>query len=724
MATRTKQKPGAALRALADRVGIISEYRDMTGKETRVCSDETRVALLAALGIDASSDERAAEALAALDEEERMRVADDVRVLQRDGDFDGIDIEIGTQGDDAPVEWSAELEEEGGVVRQVEGRGSAGPDGRLHVRVPFNPGLGYHTLTLAVRFRHGETSIAQSLIVVPPACPSPETVLGGRKVFGITANLYTLRSAGDWGVGDLGDLAELLGWAAKAGAEFVGVNPLHALRNAGGDVSPYSPVSRLFRNPIYIDVESVPGFAQSRAAREIVGSSQFREELARLRASGKVEYERVWALKSRVLRELHDAHLRGPRDASPEWVHWRDSQGWPLDAFATFQALATHLGHDGSGSGDWHEWPEEYRSYTSPAVQRFRREHENEIDFHRWLQFVIDRQLGAAAARARDAGMSIGLYQDLAIGTSPNGSDTWTWQDLFVRGVAIGAPPDPYSATGQDWGLPPIDPRRLKRRRYDYWIQLVRSALRHGGALRIDHFMGLFRQFWIPAGKTGREGAYVRFPSDDLLGILALESTRANALVVGEDLGTVPEDVPPAMRRWRVLSSKVLYFERDEKKGYHPAESYAAESLATANTHDMATLAGFWSGRDIELRKKVGLIESDDAAREARDTREREKRQLVERLRSDGLLPGEGEPRAAELRGAVHEFLCRTPAALVGLSLDDVVGEAEPVNVPGVGADKFPSWTRRLSVPLDRLPTDADVAASLRCGRASSRETR
>ncbi|HEX8850768.1 MAG TPA: 4-alpha-glucanotransferase [Gemmatimonadaceae bacterium] len=723
MATRMKHKPGAALRALADRVGIISEYRDMTGKETRATSDETRVAILAALGIDASTDEKAEDALAALDEEERAQLGDRVRVLPRSAPFGAIDVDIRTHGGGGTVEWTAELEEEEGEIRNAEGRGTPDADGRLRVRVPFDPPIGYHTLTLAMRDKHGEAAFEQSLIVVPPSCPSPEELLRG-KVFGITANLYTVRSARNWGAGDFGDLATLLRWAGGVGAQFVGVNPLHALRNCGGDVSPYSPVSRLFRNPLYIDVEAVPGYAQSSAVREIVASPQFREELTRVRSADRVDYARVMSLKDPVLRALHAAHLRGPRDRNPEWRAWLDSQGESLEHFATFQALAEHLGHDGDQSGSWREWPEEYRDPRSAAVRRFRETHREEIDYHRWLQFVLDRQLADAARAAREAKMSIGLYQDLAIGTSPNGSDVWANPGLFVTGASVGAPPDPYSDTGQNWGLPPLDPRALKQRRYDYWIQLVRSSLRHGGALRIDHVMGLFRQFWIPEGKSGKEGAYVRFPSEDLIGILALESTRAKALVVGEDLGTVPEDVPPAMRRWGLLSSKVLYFERDDAKGFHPAESFAAASLATANTHDMPTLAGFWSGRDIEVRKQVGLLQGDDAEREARETRDRERRQLLERLRGDGLLAAEGEPRPAVLRGAVHEFLCRTPAALVGLSLDDVVGEAEPVNVPGVGADKFPSWTRRLSMPLEQLPTDPDVAAALRCGRAPSRETR
>ena len=721
MSTTTSAPAGSALRALADRVGIIDEYLDQTGKETRRTTDATRVALLAAMGIDASTDDRAREALETLENEERTRLLAPVRVVARDALRDSVDISVGAGEGRAPRGWSAELREENGTVHRGGGRATPGDDGRLHVVLSAAPDLGYHMLRVTVEDDTGEHTAEQTLIVVPSACPSPAELLQGKKVFGITANLYTVRSARNWGVGDFGDLAELLRWAASVGAAFVGVNPLHALRNSGGDVSPYSPVSRLFRNPLYIDVEAVPGFEQSRAVREIAGNPQFRAELARAQGSERVEYERVMRLKRRVLSELHSAHLRGPRDKNPEWTAWLESQGEPLERFATFRALGEHLGHDGDASDDnWHDWPAEYRDPESAAVRKFREEHREEVDFHRWLQWLADRQLASAAERARQGGMAIGIYQDLAIGTSPNGSDIWAYPGLFLQGVSIGAPPDPYSATGQNWGLPPIDPRKLRARRYDYWIRLVRSSLRHSGALRIDHVMGLFRQFWIPEGKTGKEGAYVRFPSEDLLGILALESSRAGALVVGEDLGTVPDDVPPAMRRWHVMSSKVLYFEREGDSGFKPASTYAEEALATANTHDMPTIAGFWRARDVDVRREVGLIDSDSAEQEARATRETEKRQLSERLAAEGVLAPGKEPNGAMLRGAVHEFLCRTPSALVGFSLDDLVGEEEPVNVPGVGADKFPSWTRRLSVAIESLPTDPGVAAGLRCSRGKA----
>ena len=713
------------LHTLADRVGIIAEYRDQTGKETRTTSDETRIALLAAMGVDASSESAARRALDEMDESARATLLAPVRVLPLDGARDSVDVELRFPDGMRAGEWTLDLTTENGEKKTARGRAIPDDDGRVRASLSWRPELGYHRLRATVS---GNADAAeQSLIVVPPHCLTPHEILGDRKAFGLTANLYSVRSAKNWGIGDLGDLAKLMRWAGGIGAAFVGVNPLHALRNRDGDISPYSPVSRLFRNPLYIDVEAVPGFAQSSAVHEIVANPQFRDELARVRKSGRVEYERVMALKRPILRALHFAHLRGPRTRNPDWVQWLESQGEALESFATFAALAEHIGRDGATSGNWHEWPEEYRDPGSPAVEHFRRTHEDEIDFHRWLQFVIDQQIAAAATTGRNAGLTIGLYQDLAIGTAPNGADVWANPGLFVSGASIGAPPDPYSATGQNWGLPPIDPRVLRDRRYTYWIQLVRSSLRHGGALRIDHVMGLFRQFWIPEGRSGTEGAYVRFPSEDLLGILALESTRAHALVVGEDLGTVPDDVPPAMGLWHLLSSKVLYFEREDK-AFKPAASYEAESLATANTHDMPTLEGFWRARDVEIRRSVGLIGSDDDAATERASREEEKRALLDRLAADGLLSPEDRDELAKrdpspaaraaLRGAVHQFLCRTPAALVGFSLDDIVGEAEPVNVPGVGSDKFASWSRRLSMPIEQLATDPMVAATLRCDRS------
>ncbi|HEX8275922.1 MAG TPA: 4-alpha-glucanotransferase [Longimicrobiaceae bacterium] len=707
-----KQSP---VRELADLVGIVPQYLDQTGTETRATSDETRVAILGAMGIDASTPEAARAALEALRARDAARVLEPVRVVRRD-DPDAAQVTLqlpeGAAGD---AEWSLELLPERGEPRRMAGRAQPEWNGTVAVHLGELPPEGYHTLRAAVRVGGEKRSGEQSLVVAPEACPSVAEVAGSGRVWGVIANLYTVRSARDWGVGDLTDLGALLEWTAGAGGAFVGVNPLHALRNSGMDVSPYSPVSRLFRNTLYLDVEAVPEAAESDEARRMLESAELRAEREALRAGDRVEYERVMALKRPVLEALHREfaarHGGGGTERGRAYREYVEAQGEALEAFATFEALA-----DARGTGSWREWPEELRDPASPAVAAFRAERAEAVDFHRWLQWELDRQLGEAAARGARAGLPIGLYQDLAIGTSASSADVWANPRLFLPGASIGAPPDEYSAGGQNWGLPPMDPRVLREDGYRYWIALVRACMRHAGALRIDHAIGLFRQFWIPEGMSGAQGAYVTLPAEDLLGILALEACRHGALVVGEDLGTVPEEVPPTMHRRGVLSSRVFYFER-EGDAFRPAADYEPMALATANTHDMPSLAGFWAARDVELKREVGLIDSDEAAAKQREARVGERRAILERLAADGALPAAEEPASpADLRGAVHEFLCRTPSALVGFSLDDLVGEVEPVNLPGVPPEKFSSWTRKLATPIEALATDPDVRAALRCG--------
>jgi 4-alpha-glucanotransferase len=533
-----------------------------------------------------------------------------------------------------------------------------------------------------------------------------------RNVMGIVANLYAMRRESDWGVGDLSTLMLLVEWAAARGAAFVGVNPLHALFNRGIEISPYSPVSRLFRNHIYIDVESVPEWAHSETARALPESRSLKKTLRDLRGMQYVDYDRVIALKERIFDELYrtfrdraaDGGARRAADFAT-FVRLREPE---LTRYATWMAIA-----ESAGTPDWRSWPQALRDPESPIVREFERIHADRIDFYRWLQFETQRQLGDVARRARVLGMDLGVYQDLAIGSSRGGSDTWTYPELFVTGASVGAPPDPYSAAGQNWGLPPIDPRALRQQRYRYWIQLLRRAFEHARALRIDHVMGLFRTFWIPDGGTGRDGAYVRFPAGDLLGILALESVRHDALVVGEDLGTVPEDVPPALKKWGILSSKVLYFERD-RRGFKPAKRYPRQALATANTHDMPTLAGFWTERDIELRAKVGLLPKAHVPK-AIDQRTREKAELLRLLKLAPPPHYEENHFPRKLTAAVHEFLCATPSDLVGLSFDDLIGEVDPVNVPGVGPDKYPSWRRRTRMTMEEASWSFEVDDAIRC---------
>jgi 4-alpha-glucanotransferase len=706
-------------------MGILREYVDQTGKEIRRTSDATRVALLGVMGLEASSERQARRSFERLDEEERQGLVAPTAVVRTDDRAAGVRARV---PDDArSAEWSISMTAEDGRTTTSDGRA---PVANGMLTIPYPPGIepGYYDLRVHVRAAGSSREGRQRLVVTPGRCPSPQALLGGRRVFGLTANLYTVRGRRSWGIGTLGDLRSLVEWGGEIGAAFVGVNPLHALFNRGGDISPYSPVSRLFRNPLYLDIDAIPELAESPRARALLESESMRAMRADLRASDRVEYERIALALEPVLRELHTTFARRHSSASERGERYRRyvaSQGEELERFATFLSLDASLTR-GSGSArhpiPWHAWPKRFRDPRSPAVAEFRASNAATVDFHRYVQFELDCQLAAAATAARTGGMTIGLYQDLAIGTSPNGSDPWAFPDLFLRGASIGAPPDPLALSGQNWGLPPIDPRRLAYDGYRYWIQLVRSSLQHSGALRIDHVMGLFRQFWIPDGESGEMGAYVRFPSEDLLGILALEASRAGALVVGEDLGTVPPEVPPALRERNILSSKVMYFERAEAGKFKPAKSYPALSLATANTHDMPTLAGWWEGGDITLRNTAGQLgvkgkgESDRAVVRAREEREREKKALLERLAAEGVLPRPRAPASnTELRAAVHAFLCKSPATLVGISVDDIIGERAPVNMPGVGPDDFPSWTRRLRLTLDELRADDTFTAALGC---------
>lgn len=700
------------LARLAAAVGIVPEYVDQTGRERRVTTDDTRRAILTALGFDVSTDDAARDALATLRAEARNELIAPVCVVEREDPRARVLAVQLPAGRQLSGPWRLRVGAETGEEFVTEGpwRGS----GTLELTLPPLE-IGYHDVQLELNAGGRRWNATQKLIVVPSRCVTPAELVGDRGLFGIITNLYTIRSPSNWGVGDFGDLSSLVQWSASVGADFVGMNPLHALLNRGADVSPYNPVSRLFRNPIYIRVTDVPELALDADLCATFSAPEFEARLDALRDTADVRYAQVMATKGLALDALYRVFATRVRGTDADRAHEYDAyvatHEPALSRFATWMAIA-----ECQSAADWRTWPDSLRDASSEAVRRFASERAERVDFHRWLQFEADRQLREAAGRARSCGMRIGLYQDLAIGTSAAGADAWAFADLFVRGASVGAPPDPYAAAGQNWGLPPIDPRALRRNKYEYFINLVRNAFRHSGALRIDHVMGLFRLFWIPEGMDGSKGAYVRYPSADLLGILALESVRNRGIVVGEDLGTVPTDVPPALEKWGVLSSKVLFFERDRRGRFRPAAAYPRLALATADTHDMASIDAFWDGRDIDIRAKVGLIADENAAELARVDRERQRAALLRRLASEKVLPHAREPKTrAELRAAVHGFLCRTPAQLVGLSLDDLAGELDPVNVPGVGPDRYPSWTRKMRRSLETITASDDVRTALRC---------
>jgi 4-alpha-glucanotransferase len=533
----------------------------------------------------------------------------------------------------------------------------------------------------------------------PPAGPAQ------RPVFGIVANLYSLRSRHNWGFGNLSDLEALVGRAAREGAAFVGVNPLHAGLARPGGFCPYAPVSRLFRDPLYLDALQVPELARCPGVRRQLASSDWQRRLDALRRAERLDVAAVDALLGEALRPLHAAFRSAEGDAAEarraDFRRYREREGPALVDFATFEALADRQEAAGAGrSSD--AWPEALARADAPAVRDFRAAHPERVEWHAWLQFELDRQLARVAATARAAGLPIGLYTDLALGSRAGGSDVWAFPELFARGVSVGAPPDAFSPEGQDWSFPPLDPHALRRDGCAFWRRLLEANLRHAGALRIDHAMALRRLFWIPRGASPHEGAYVRYPSADLLAVLVEVGRARGALLIAEDLGTVPEAFSEELRAHGLLSSRVLLFERGPE-GFRPAADYPVGCLATANTHDLAPLRALDSELDLALRRRAGQIRDDAELARCVAERRRERGQLVARLVQDGWLDAGGPATPDELAAAVTAFLCATPARLVGVALDDLAGEDEPINLPGVSAERHESWVRRMRTPLERI---------------------
>ncbi len=701
------------LHRLAERLGVVSHYHGYDGRE-RATSDDTREALLAALGFDATHEQRAEEALHALAHEDAAPGVDPVRVLPfASPELSSVTLRVPTSSA-AELPWRIELSAERG-----EAEISTGVCGRQGgaLELPVNGGSalapGYYSLRCEVGLRDAVLACEQCLIVVPDTCLTPEEVLGEQPALGVWTHLYALRSAHSAGIGDLGDLQRLCTWAAGLGAAFIGINPLHDTDDQAREVSPYFPQSRLYGNPIYLELEPMLARAGVADLAERLTDPVLRATAAELSAGARVDYTRAMALKRPSLEAAHRAFVTQHRGkdtpAGRSYTEYLREHGDALRNFAMCSALRERFGTEVAS------WPLAYRNARSSEVARFAVEHADTVDFHAYLQHELALQLAECQLASRTSGMRIGLYADLAVGDAPSSAELWARPELFARGVSLGAPPDAYADAGQSWGLLPLHPRALRRDGYRHFRAIMRQALRHAGALRIDHVMGLMRQFWVPSGGGARDGAYVHFPLADLLGIVALESRRAGALIVGEDLGLVPEGFRERMARHGLLRSQVLCFERDARGKLLAPDGYARGALVTAGTHDLPPLLGYLEGADLALRRSADAFASDQAAAAAFDERARFGRELHELLRELGLLPPEpDEPSPAALVRAVCTLLARSSSQLVAIALDDLTLEHEPLNTPGVSPQATPNWARRSSVTLEQLVSDPRVQSWLR----------
>ena len=572
--------------------------------------------------------------------------------------------------------------------------------------------LGYHR----AEFVTGADTIAETCLAVAPATCFVPASAQAKKVWGAAVQLYGVRSARNWGIGDFTDLDNIVAQWGDRGAGIVGVNPLHAMfPHEPRHASPYSPSSRLFRNTLYIDVEAVAEFGECDKARLLVQSPAFQRKLAELRSASLVDYVGVAAAKREVFellyRHFRERHLDAGDARGRAFHAYVQSGGESLRRHALFEALQQHFSREDSAWG-WSDWPEEYHDPRTPSVARFAEQYAERVEFSMYLQWQAEQQFDAAGTRARTVGLPIGIYTDLAVSIDRGGAEAWANQDLYALSVAVGAPPDAFNGQGQDWGLPPLIPCQLRDAGYAPFLATLRANMRHAGALRIDHVMSLARLFWIPQGSSPAAGTYVHYPFDDLLGLLALESHRHECVVIGEDLGTVPDYVRDAMASNAILSYRVLLFERQDDGEFKAPEAYPAEALVTATTHDLPTLAGWWEGLDIELRAAHGLLPSDeDGANQKRD-RERDRTRLVSALKRAQLLPArttidvDSQPMDPPLANAVQAYLAATPSRLHVVQLEDVFGVRDQPNLPGT-TDSHPNWRRKLPASVESWPNDS-----------------
>ncbi|WP_316527402.1 4-alpha-glucanotransferase [Kitasatospora brasiliensis] len=672
--------PPAELVALARAYGVDSSY---PGPGGQAVGARTLVAVLAAMGVAAGTPEEARESLERHRAEQRARLLPPC-VVVRQGRRTALDV---------PADARLRVELEDGGSWEL-------PRGHSHW-VPGDLPLGRHTLVA----ESNGTGAKAVLIVAPERLPR----LPGRS-WGFLTQLYSVLSDRSWGMGDLGDLAELAQWAgAGLGAGFVQLNPLHAgLPTSPSDPSPYRPSSRRFADPVHLRIEAVPEYAyltgdrRDQAEELSRRAARLREEV--LGHDALIDRDAVWRLKREALELLHEVP-RGPgRQAGYE--AYRRGEGEWLRRHALWNALAEEHG------SDWHHWPKGLRHPDGPQIAQAEKELADRVEFHRWLAWQVDQQLVAAQRAAREAGMPVGLIHDLAVGVHPDGADAWALQDVLAGGIAVGAPPDAFNAHGQDWGLPPWRPDALAEAGYAPYAELLRAVARHAGALRIDHVMGLFRLWWVPAGHPPTEGVYVRYDAEAMLGVLALEAHRAGTAVIGEDLGTVEPGVREELAARGVLGTSVLWFERDWQGdgAVLPPDRWRPGCLATLTTHDLPSTAARLSGEHVELRHRLGLL-----ARPLGEEQERAAAELADwraELAARGLLRP-GEPLTMP---ALYGFLRATPAELVGVWLPDLVGDPRPQNLPGTW-DQYPNWRLPVAdgagtpVTLDGLA--ATPAASL-----------
>ncbi|XPF93922.1 4-alpha-glucanotransferase [Colwellia sp. RE-S-Sl-9] len=709
-------KASPSVEKLAELVGFHKNYVNSFGiKQTP--KKEALASLLNAMGFNLTSEQVLAEQIQTLQEKQWRNILPTTHIIKSTNKTPFIPISIHNSGVQQTISWTITTENGDLFNQHLDTSNLELIDTTKLNESTFSkyqlpiPQIeeGYHKLSI----KCGEQQSNCHLIVVPETCFSAEEA-HKNKVWGYTAQLYSIRSEQNFGMGDFEDLNKLIIGASKQGASTVGLNPLHPLyQNNPAHISPYSPTSRCFINTLYINVQNVPNFSTCQLAQEKFNNEDFQTKLASARSSQLIDYPAVAELKFELLEILFDDFIISPQEINDsirqDFICFTQEQGEDLFTLATFEALYEHFRELDPSIYDWKAWPKEYQSPNTQAVKIFQELHATRIQYFMYLQWLAHEQLTNAANLTQTHDMPIGLYLDLAVGCDGSGVDVWSNQEVYVSGAAIGAPPDAMNTLGQNWGLTPMNPVALKEQGYQPLIKALRCNMQYAGALRIDHILGLMRQYWIAPEMGAHEGIYITFPLDDILSIIALESRRSRCVVIGEDLGTVPEGFGEIIAKSGLLSYKVLYFERWWETGlFKRPELYPSQSIATVSTHDVPTLVGWWASRDLTWRRKLNLYPNDELKDQEQIDRIKDRHCLIDALKDVGTLSADDvnsetlEITNSHLNIAVQKYIGLSKSHIQLIPLEDALELLEQVNIPGT-IDEHPNWRQKLPIILDEL---------------------
>ena len=710
------------LQQLVEMRGIETQYVDAWGKPATI-AESSKAKLLNTLGYDTSSDEKIQSQITQDIKSVWLSPLNPVQVVRNTQEINlAVRLPIELVNDDHTLTVTCEngdvLTHQFTPVDQEMTTMAHIDDVEFHeyvVTLPLDLPLGYHDVALSA----DDDEFARSrLIVAPEACYTPNEIKEGKKIWGLSVQLYCVRSEKNWGIGDFSDLALLIEKAAGVGADFIGLNPIHALYPANPNAcSPYGPSSRRWLNYLYIDVTAIDGYDDA-SVQAIVSSDEFKATLEHARNVEHVDYEAVAHVKLAALKAVFDVYdakyLRKSTKQNKAFKAFVQAGGESLDMLAVYDALQSHLKAEGKDSWGWPVFPQEYKDYYNPAVAKFKSANEQDVKFYLFLQWIAAQQLELASNKATDAGMTIGLYRDLAVGVSEGSAEIWGNKDLYCTGASVGAPPDILGPLGQNWGLPPMDPRKLYEQGYQPIIDLFASNMASSGSLRIDHVMALLRLWWVVKGDNAKDGGYVYYPVDDLLGILALESHRNQSLVIGEDLGTVPEEIRSKLADNGVYSYRVFFFEQAEDGGFFSPSHYPVQSMSTLTTHDMPTLIGYWHCLDLELGKEIGLYPTEEILQTLYADRHENKQAILDTLHGHGSI-GDNVGRDVnhtgmnrELNNGMQVHMAGGSSALLSLQLEDWLEMDKPVNIPGT-FDEYPNWRRKLTENIESMFDRHDI---------------